>query len=638
MKSFFQSLNKKEIKSSIKNITHRFPLAVTISIAVSTLFFILIATSLSNEVSQIIGKYILTGIVVFFLSLSTTLFCESVNYSQKDSFLYQIWVWVFWVLFYYYIPEDFGSFESVIFFILTLIGIISSLFIAPYLQYWKKQNYIELSYYIYFYRVSVVFFLTFIVWWSLALLWNIAILTITTLFDIRYSIWWDIHAYWTVLSLCFLTPCFTLSQIPKKWTFEEQKFDENAFFHFLIRYIAIPFIYVYFIILYAYSCKVLLNFTQWPKWEVSWMVIGFSTFWYMIYIFSYIFQEWKKSQSNKLIRLFRKYFPIVVIPQIWMLFYAIALRIGQYDFTINRYFVVVFGIWLLLSSLYFIISHKKSVFFLPALLTIFTIIISIGPWSVYSFPLERQTQRLENNLRQAGILVDMIDSRKIIPLENYTDIDPKLSGEIYNWINYLCDFNNCDAIKNIFPEIYKELLIKDSWEFESKTGQYSYISNEDTRLYPQPSTWQIQSYISKKIKVQYYNPGISDRPVVYSLYAQDWIFPLDIAWYDFAFEVNRYQTGSWAYINGIRQEITIQVLDISDTLSIENIFQSLRENYQKNSDSTIKKWENIFELESDIFSAVLIVENASIFADSNSIANENQSQQSIWWILLVKQK
>jgi hypothetical protein len=102
------------------------------------------------------------------------------------------------------------------------------------------------------------------------------------------------------------------------------------------------------------------------------MVIGFSTFGYLIYMFSYIFED-----INKFIKVYRKVFPFVVIPQLFMLFYAIYLRIAQYDITMNRYFVVVFGIWLSVISIYFIISKSKKLSFIPLILTIFTIIISI---------------------------------------------------------------------------------------------------------------------------------------------------------------------------------------------------------------------------------------------------------------------
>jgi hypothetical protein len=89
-------------------------------------------------------------------------------------------------------------------------------------------------------------------------------------------------------------------------------------------------------------------------------------------MFSSIFEE-----ANKFIKFFRKCFPFVVIPQIFMLFYAIYLRIAQYDLTMNRYFVVVFGIWLAIISVYFIFSIKKHISYIPFLLTLFTLIISV---------------------------------------------------------------------------------------------------------------------------------------------------------------------------------------------------------------------------------------------------------------------
>jgi hypothetical protein len=40
------------------------------------------------------------------------------------------------------------------------------------------------------------------------------------------------------------------------------------------------------------------------------------------------------------------------------------------------------------------------------LLTLFTVIISVGPWSVYQLPESRQLERLKNNLIEANILQD----------------------------------------------------------------------------------------------------------------------------------------------------------------------------------------------------------------------------------------
>jgi hypothetical protein len=586
-----------------------------LSVGVTLMFFIIIWWDLNNSSEEIVWKYTLTGITIFFLSISVSILSESLKFKVIKRYLSQVVVLIFWALFYYFFPNDIDIFDSIVFFLLTLFWIVASLFIAPYLKYLYKLDYDEQSYYIYFYKISIVFFLSFIVGWALTLLWNIAILTVTTLFDIWYNFWWDIHGYWTALALSFLTPCFALIQIVEKCKFEEKHFNENAFFHFFIRYIALPFIYIYFIILYAYTLKVLIDFSDWPKGEVSWMVIWFSTFWYIIYIYSYIFEQWEKQKSHNLVHIFRKYFPIIVIPQIWMLFYAISLRIGQYDFTINRYFVVVFGIWLLLSSIYLIVSKKKSLLFLPALLVLFTIIISIGPWSVYNFPLERQLQRLENNLIQANILQNW----EIIPLEKYSDIDADLSGEIYSWIDYLCNFNNCDTIKELFPKLHSELLEKTKKDFESnnwnKEGYY------DTK-YSEPNSWEIRSYISDKIKVKRSNSWDGNQPTIYFYNPAESIYPLDVVWYDTIITYNS-------------RDLNSEMQDIN----VSDIYKNLLKIYTETSSIEFSIKDRTFTIENDDYTWKLIILNAQIFKEVSDRKKENwYTQEYLEGIVLLKKK
>ena len=54
-------------------------------------------------------------------------------------------------------------------------------------------------------------------------------------------------------------------RIPTIADIEEEKGSENAFFIFLVKYVGLPFISIYFCILYAYSVKVLSNYSDWPK-------------------------------------------------------------------------------------------------------------------------------------------------------------------------------------------------------------------------------------------------------------------------------------------------------------------------------------------------------------------------------------
>lgn len=296
----------------------------------------------------------------------------------------------------------------------------------------------------YFSRIAWVFLMSGIVGVSIMLLGFIAIGAVDALFSLTWNE--DIYANWATLALSLIAPLYALVQLPMRSDIDTKKYETNRFFAFLIRYVATPAIYIYFAILYAYSLKVLTNFSDWPKGMVSWLVIGFSSFGYLTYIFS------KSYEDSRIVSTFRRYFPYVVIPQIAMLAYAIWLRIAQYDLTMNRYFVVIFGLWLLGISLYYAISTSKSLTIIPASLATISLIISLGPWSVFSYPLMRQEARLIRHLESANIL----QGGKIVPLKSERDISKELSTEIAGGIEYLCNFDDCKYIKDLFVDAYEK--------------------------------------------------------------------------------------------------------------------------------------------------------------------------------------
>lgn len=117
-------------------------------------------------------------------------------------------------------------------------------------------------------------------------------------------------------------------------------------------------------------------------------------------------------------------------------------------------------------SLYYIISREKRLIAIPSIITLFTILISIGPWSVYQLPFTRQTQRLKENLVLAGICND--DMCTIVtPLKNQDDISQDLSENIYSGIRYVCEFDNCSVIKELFAREYDEIYVTSQKEYES---------------------------------------------------------------------------------------------------------------------------------------------------------------------------
>lgn len=649
MKNIFSFFRKKDFSLIFKSVFLRFPVSIIISIITTIIFIILSNWFFHSNIQDILIKVNVSLIVCFFLSVWIYLFFDTISKNKIKRSLFQLLILFYWIAFYYSIWQDFFYSDLWFsFFTINLFLIISFLFFSPYLLSFYKNKLNQDIYYKYFYKISIVFFTSTILWWALVFLWFIWISSVFFLFNLGFNEW-EIFWYWASISLVFLAPIFWLINIPNdQEIFSEKWFVENKFFSFLVRYIAIPFIYIYFIILYAYSIKVLLNFSDWPKWQVSWMVIWFSVFWYLIYIFSYYFEK-----TNKLISVFRKTLPYIIFPQLFMLFYAIYLRINQYDLTVNRYFVVLFWVLLFILSIYYIFSKKKYLFFAPFLVTIFSIIILIWPWWVYNFPESRQLVRLESNLMKANILSNW----QIIPLEKYSDINKELSNDIYSWIEYLCDFRDCQTIKELFKEKYIELdkkyeenfykIKKDNLELYKEES--SYTRDLKKSQYEWMSKWEIVREITDFIKVKYtydYESEINSKYI--NIRSKETHFPINVDWYQTILGLN---INDWYFNNDVKDDLNVSFdselwklilkswsWSIIEEINIKSMFNSLYLIYQEKEDSEFDKDDLIFEFNWEkydykLFLNYVSISNPEYVKKENDYYNINNS-----WYVLIRDK
>jgi hypothetical protein len=109
--------------------------------------------------------------------------------------------------------------------------------------------------------------MAFVVGGALMALGAIAIGSVSALFDVirTWSELSKLYSNWAVIALSLIAPLYGLIQLPQASEYMVTRFEKNRFFSFLVRYVATPFIYIYFLILYAYTTKVLMHFSDWPK-------------------------------------------------------------------------------------------------------------------------------------------------------------------------------------------------------------------------------------------------------------------------------------------------------------------------------------------------------------------------------------
>jgi hypothetical protein len=127
---------------------------------------------------------------------------------------------------------------------------------------------------------------------------------------------------------------------------------------------------------------------------------------------------------------------------------------------------------------------------IPASLVAAILVISLSPWSVYSLPVARQEARLIRNLETAKILQNGV----IVPLADKKDISRELSNDIASGIEYICNFDDCKYISNLFVDAYEKADMDSQKEWE----QYTYEGKEP---YIKPSKYQIVNAVTEYIKV-----------------------------------------------------------------------------------------------------------------------------------------
>lgn len=256
----------------------------------------------------------------------------------------------------------------------------------------------------------------------------------------------------------------------------------------LIMYILIPIFMVYITILYLYFAKVII-ISEIPRGIIVELVL-----WFSILEVALMFILGMIEDSN-LVENFKKYFPIIILPILGMMFYAIIFRIREYGVTENRFFVLAAGIFTTLSNLYYVFYRKNSNITVTIILAATILISTLGPINGYKVSAESQNNRLAKILERNNMLV----RREIIPS---SDLSAQDKLEIVQIVEYMTkkhrpweskylpnDFTNTDEnFEKIFGFSHKN-------SFESKDDlSYYYEGNSSIDLTGYSRLMQFEVY------------------------------------------------------------------------------------------------------------------------------------------------
>lgn len=290
---------------------------------------------------------------------------------------------------------------------------------------------------------------------------SFALLSLDLLFDV------DLHEqlFLDLWIFCagFLNTWFFLSGIPEDYD-ELDKIEKYPFaLKVFSQYILLPILGLYLFILYGYGAKIVLSW-DWPKGIVSWLIIVVS----VLGIFTFLLiHPYGKKEENAWIAKFNKIYYFVLLPLVAMLFFAITMRIADYGITLNRYIIVLLGVWLVVVCSYFI-AGKTNIKFIPVSLCVMILLMSFGPWSMFSVSESSQVGRLEVILEGAGIVKDgkVVNEQELVLDSNFYNqnltypnqelLNDSLAGEVKSIIDYLDDHHGFSAMQDWFEQDFTD--------------------------------------------------------------------------------------------------------------------------------------------------------------------------------------
>jgi len=233
------------------------------------------------------------------------------------------------------------------------------------------------------------------------------------------------------------------------------------------QYILLPLLLLYLVILYGYGTKILLAW-DWPRGIVAYMISCIA----VLGIFTLLLiHPYSGQQGNGWIRKVGLGYYWALFPLIGLLFIAIWLRLDDYGITVNRYAVVVLGIWLTVVAVYFAGMRGDNIKLIPVTLALMLGLTSFGPWGMFAVGERSQVGRLEQLLTDSGILKDgKVQHEALWTLHekeglvadslnaNNALLADSLKNEVISILNYLDNHHGFAAIQPWFVQNVDSLI------------------------------------------------------------------------------------------------------------------------------------------------------------------------------------
>jgi len=434
------TLNKKKLHLSFKHLIMklpslhslwlhtlkvflRFPLQVFLTIIATCICWYLIDVKNYRGALQInLSKFLFISNLALTLLLASDLFAEAKKYNPTRKWILRFLALLICVGLYFTLNPSQNEADIYRF---ILLGFAFHL-LASFSPFIGNNNLTG------FWHYNKILFLRFLtaVLYSVVLYAGLAIAlaAIDGLFDVtvNYQIYLKLLA---LVGICFTT-VFFLAGLPDDFDALNSNQTYPKGLKIFTQYVLIPLVTIYLAILLVYEIKIILSW-QLPKGLVSTLILGYAVFGILSLLLIYPI---KNNDGNGWMKLFSRFFYVMMLPLVVLLILAIVKRVGSYGITEPRYYLIILALWLTAITIYFLLSKNKNIKIIPISLCILAILSIYGPQSAFSVSKISQISRLKNLMSlklkivddekdQASVIKYLVQNHGLVALQDFTKVD-----------------------------------------------------------------------------------------------------------------------------------------------------------------------------------------------------------------------
>ena len=218
---------------------------------------------------------------------------------------------------------------------------------------------------------------------------------IGSLFNVKIDS--KLYSIVAILFFQLLPMLLLLARVPEGEDKHDATVATSRFLTGSTRYLFIPLVSCYMVVLYGYLAKILLSW-ELPKGTISWLV---TTMMFGIIAIEFLLYPTMRSQEAKAFeRWVVRWYPILALPLVILMTVGIVRRFSDYGITVNRLYVLTLNLWFYIVCIGLYLTRARRIHWIPLSFGAILLLTSAQPMNYCEIVKLNFKKKIANILEQ----------------------------------------------------------------------------------------------------------------------------------------------------------------------------------------------------------------------------------------------